>query len=131
MEYIKGNPIIIRDLSDIKPEAHYDLGEKIIFSPLVTGNGHIRCAVTEGQYNTESKDHTHLGDAIFLTLSGAARIKAGGEKYILSSHLAICVPPEQIHSLVVTSKEPWISVAFFCEDCPLLKKEMETKRRSD
>ena len=126
--------ILIRDLLKITPEKIYDFERKIIFSPLLTGNNNLMFALVKGKYLAKSQNHTHPGDEVTLTLSGKAEISISDKKYPILPQTAIRVPPGQLHPLVVTSKEKWISLAAYCDNCPLIKeknKHVFKSNRSD
>lgn len=120
---LNNQEILIRDLSKIIPEKIYDFKRKTIFSPLVTGNNNLMFALIEGQYLAKSQNHIHPGDEVTLTLSGKAEITINNEKYTILPQTAIRVPPWQIHPLIVTSKETWIALAAYCDNCSLLKEK--------
>jgi len=122
-EKLKNQEILIRDLSKIIPEKIYDFKRKTIFSPLVTGNSNLMFALIEGQYLAKSQNHIHPGDEVTLTLSGKAEISINNKKYFIFPYTAIRVPPWQIHPLVVISKETWIALAAYCDNCSLLKEK--------
>jgi len=115
--------IYVRDLLKIIPEKIYDFERKIIFSPLLTGNNNLMLALVNGKYLSKSQNHKHPGDEVTLTLSGKAEISISDKKYSVLPQTAIRVSPGQIHPLVVTSKEKWISLAAYCDNCPLIKKK--------
>jgi len=120
---LNNQEILIRDLSKITPEKIYDFERKIIFSPLITGNNNLTFALVKGKYLAKSENHTHPGDEVTLTLSGKAEISINDKKYFILPHTAIRVSPGQTHPLVVTSKEKWIALAVYCDNCPLIKGE--------
>ena len=120
---LNNQEILIRDSSKIIPEKIYDFKRKTIFSPLVTGNSNLMFALIEGQYLAKSQNHIHPGDEVTLTLSGKAEITISNEKYTILPQTAIRVPPWQMHPLVVTSKETWIALAAYCDNCSLLKEK--------
>jgi len=122
---LNNQEILIRDLSKIIPEKIYDFERKIIFSPLLTGNNNLTFALVKGEYLAKSQNHTHPGDEVTLTLSGKAEISINDKKYFILPYTAIRVPPGQIHPLVVTSKEKWIALAAYCDNCPLIKEKNE------
>jgi len=120
---LKNQEILIRNLSKIVPEKIYDFKRKTIFSPLVTGNNNLMFALVEGEYLAKSQNHIHPGDEVTLTMSGKAEITINNKKYSILPQTAIRVPPWQIHPLVVTSKETWIALAAYCDNCSLLKEK--------
>jgi len=120
---LNNQEVLIRDLQKITPEKIYDFERKIIFSPLVTGNNNLTFALVKGEYLAKSQNHTHPGDEVTLTLSGKAEININDKEYFILPHTAIRVSPGQTHPLVVTSKEKWIALAAYCDNCPLIKKK--------
>jgi quercetin dioxygenase-like cupin family protein len=119
---LNNQEILIRDISKIAPEKIYDFKRKTIFSPFITGNNHLMLALVEGQYLAKSQNHTHAGDEVTLTLFGKAELTIKNKKYSILPKTAIRVPPGEVHPLVVTSKESWISIAAYCDQCILLNE---------
>ncbi len=113
--------LTIRKLSEIETENIYDFKRKLIFSPSVTPNHHLRLAMVEGNPGASSQEHRHPGDEVVFTVQGSAVNLVEGESYQTRPQTALCIAPGCIHSSRVISREPWVGISAYCDDCPLMQ----------
>ena len=101
---------------------------RILFSPSRTGNSHLRLVWLTGEYGDLSPVHTHPGEEALFVLQGEITMTIDGRDYIVGPNEGIVVPPKTEHPFLVTSKESWIGVASFCDECRVLKEHLRAEQ---
>ena len=118
----KPKTIIIKDSETIESHDIDGIKRKILFTPTIDGNRHLRFALTEVAPGSVAPLHSHPGDEVALTLSGSATLFVDGQEYEVREGTAVLLPPGVEHSASNTGSENWIVVSAYCDECPLLKK---------
>jgi quercetin dioxygenase-like cupin family protein len=107
-------------LESIQEETAGTLTRRVLVTPPRTGNRNLRVVYVTGQPGARGRVHTHPGEEALFTIQGSAAITVDGERHILAPNTIFVVPPHLEHPLEVLGDSPWIAVASFCDDCPLM-----------
>jgi quercetin dioxygenase-like cupin family protein len=105
--------------------AHQQLGQlwrKVFFSPALTGNRYQKLAYVMGPPGAKGAVHTHLGEEVVFTIQGRCVLTIQGKEHLLEPDTAFLIPPDVEHPAQVIGDEPWIAVAAYCDDCPVLQR---------
>lgn len=99
-----------------------ELRRKVFFSPTLTGTRYLKLAYVEGPPGARGAVHTHLGEEAVFTLQGRCILTINGVEHLLEKDTAFLIPPDVEHPAHVIGDEPWIAVASYCDECPVLQK---------
>lgn len=109
-------------LAGVQTELLGHIERQIIFTPSRTSNRFLRLVYLRGEPGATGKVHVHPGEEALFTLQGQITMQIGGEEITVGANEAVVVPPETEHPFRVTSAEPWLAIASFCDECPVLAK---------
>jgi quercetin dioxygenase-like cupin family protein len=110
----------IRNAEEVKAEALGQLERKVLFAPSLGNSQYLRMAVVTGQPGARSVLHVHPGNETTYTWKGEVVIEINEQKYHLGPGDAIAIPPDSVHPVQVVGNEPWVSICFYCDECPAL-----------
>ncbi len=112
--------IEVHKLPDARTEPLGTMARHVLFSPSQGDSQYIRMAIVVGQPGAHSTLHTHLGNEAVYTWEGEVTFDIDGEKRRVGPGQAIMIAPDTLHPATVTSDVPWVSVCFYCDECPTL-----------
>jgi quercetin dioxygenase-like cupin family protein len=112
-----------------KAEVFGEVVRRVLFSPETTGNRRLKMAYLEVPPGSQGTAHLHLGEEVVYTISGRATLAAGGEEYLLEPGTCCLIPPGVAHPARVHGDRPWVAVAAYCDECPVLKAELGAEGR--
>jgi quercetin dioxygenase-like cupin family protein len=107
-------------MTEVQAELLGQIERQIIFTPSRTGNRHLRLVYLRGEPGAVGKVHVHPGEEALFTLQGQITMQIGDEEITIGPNEAVMVPPDTEHPFRVTSEEPWLAIASFCDECPVL-----------
>lgn len=107
-------------LAEVQTELLGEIERQIIFTPSRSGNRHLRLVYLRGEPGAAGKVHIHPGEEALFTLQGQITMQIGDEEIIVGPNEAVMVPPGTEHPFRVTSEGPWLAIASFCDECPVL-----------
>ena len=110
----------IRSAQDAKAEALGPFTRQILFAPSLGNSRYMRMAIVTGPPGTRSPAHTHPGNEAIYTVQGEIMCAIAGGEYRVGSGHAIVIPPDTPHPGSIMSDMPWISICFYCDECPAL-----------
>ena len=102
--------ILIKDSKTIESHDIDGINRKILFTPTIDGNRHLRFALTEVAPGSVAPLHSHPGDEVALTLSGSATLFVDGQEYEVPNFYA---EDDLILPTAVNIKMLGISKAYF------------------
>jgi quercetin dioxygenase-like cupin family protein len=105
---------------DAKAELMGQFARAALFSPSLGNSQYMRMAVVGAPPAATNVSHTHPGNEGLYTWKGEALIRAGDQEYRVPPGQAIAIPPGVSHQSWVMSKEPWLAICFYCDECPAL-----------
>ena len=114
----------IRRIEGLKEERFGQLTRHVFFSPKTTCNSYLKVAYIEASPGSVGTPHVHLGEEIVYTLKGKAISAIDGRDYLMEKGTCLLIPPEVEHPARVVGDENWVAVAVYCDECPVLKKEL-------
>lgn len=114
----------IKRLQGREKEYFGQLARQVFFSPKTTCNKYIKMAYVEAQPGSTGTPHIHLGEEIAYTIKGRAILIAAGKEYLLEEGTCFLIPPGVEHTAKVIGNETWVVIATYCDECPVLKKEL-------
>lgn len=114
----------LRQLTNLKQEHFGQVFRQVLFSPETTGNNYLKMAYINVPAGAQGTPHHHLGEEIVYTISGHAVLTMRGVDYHLTAGACLLIPPDTAHPARVLGEEPWVAVAAYCDECPVLKKAL-------
>jgi len=114
----------IKKLIGLKQEHFGQIFRQVFFSPKTTGNRHLKMAFIDVPPGSIGTAHIHLGEEIVYTIKGKVVLTIKGKEYTLDEGTCFLIPPNVEHPAQVIGNENWVAIAAYCDECPLLKKEL-------
>ena len=114
----------IKKLESLKEEHFGQIFRQVFFSPKTTGNNFLKMAYIDVPSGASGTPHVHLGEELVYTIQGKAIFTFDGKEYLVEEGTCFLIPPEAEHTARVVSDENWVAVAAYCDECPVLKKEL-------
>ena len=114
----------IKKIEGLKEERFGQLSRQVFFSPKTTGNSYLKMAYIEAPPGSAGTSHVHLGEEIVYVLGGKAIFTVDGQDYQVEKGDCFLIPPEVEHPARVVGDENWVAVAAYCDECPVLKKDL-------
>jgi quercetin dioxygenase-like cupin family protein len=114
----------IRKMENLKEERFGQLSRHVFFSPKTTCNSYLKMAYIESPPGSVGTSHVHLGEEIVYVLGGKAIFTVDGQDYQVEKGDCFLIPPEVEHPARVVGDENWVAVAVYCDECPVLKKDL-------
>jgi len=113
-----------RRIKDLREEHFGQIFRQVFFSPKTTCNNFLKMAYIDVSPGSVGTAHVHLGEEAVYTLKGKAILRIDGQDYKLEAGTCFLIPPDVEHPARVVGKENWVAVAAYCDECPVLKKEL-------
>jgi len=114
----------IRKVRNLKQEHFGQISRQVFFSPETTGTRYLKMAYIDVPPGSAGSPHVHLGEEIVYTIKGKAILTIDGHDYLLEAGTCFLIPPDMEHPARVVGDENWQAVAAYCDECPVLKKEL-------
>ena len=114
----------IRRIEGLKEERFGQLSRQVFFSPKTTCNSYLKMAYIEAPPGSVGTPHVHLGEEIVYALRGKAIFAIDGQDYVVEKGTCFLIPAEVEHPARVVGDENWVAVAVYCDECPVLKKDL-------
>jgi quercetin dioxygenase-like cupin family protein len=118
-----GRKLTVRKVAGLKTESFGQISRQVFFSPKTTGNKYLKMAFLSVPPGSSGAPHIHLGEEIVYTIQGRAVLSVDGVEYVLEAGSCVLIPPDLPHPARVEGQVPWVAVAAYCDECPVLKKE--------
>jgi quercetin dioxygenase-like cupin family protein len=118
------NELEIKKVKNLKQEHSGDIFRHVFFSPKTTCNSYLKMAYVEVPAGSIVPPHVHLGEEIVYTIKGKVNVTIDGHDYLLEEGTCFLIPPGVKHPARVVGNENWIAVAAYCDECPVLKKDL-------
>lgn len=116
----------LRTIKDLAKNAHKEhfgqISRNVVFSPKTSGSNFMKMAYVEVPPGSVGSSHVHLGEELVYTIKGKAVLTIEGVDYLLEEGSFFQIPPDTPHPARVIGDEPWIAVAAYCDECPVLKE---------
>jgi quercetin dioxygenase-like cupin family protein len=117
----------IKRVKGLKEEHFGQIVRQVFFSPKTTCNNFLKMAYIDVPPGSTGTPHVHLGEEIVYTIKGKAILTIDKQDYILEEGTCFLIPPDVEHPAKVVGDENWVAVAAYCDECPVLKKELGKK----
>ncbi len=115
----------IKKVRNLKQEHFGQISRQVFFSPETTGTRYLKMAYIDVPPGSAGSPHVHLGEEIVYTIKGKAILTIDGHDYLLEEGTCFLIPPDVKHPARVVGNENWQAVAAYCDECPVLKKELD------
>ena len=114
----------IKKVKNLKHEHFGQIFRQVFFSPETTRTQYLKMAYIDVPPGSVGTPHIHLGEEIVYTIQGKAVLTIDGHDYLLEEGTCFLIPPDVVHPARVVGDENWKAVAAYCDECPVLKKEL-------
>ena len=109
---------------NLKQEHFGQISRQVFFSPETSRTRYLKMAYIDVPPGSVGTPHVHLGEEIVYTIKGKAILTLDDHDYLLEEGTCFLIPPDVEHPARVVGNENWIAVAAYCDECPVLKKEL-------
>ncbi len=115
----------IKKIKNLKQEHFGQIFRQVFFSPETTRTQYLKMAYIDVPPGSVGTPHIHLGEEIVYTIQGKAVLTIDGHDYLLEAGTCFLIPPDVEHPAEIVGDENWKAVAAYCDECPVLKKELD------
>ena len=104
----------IPGFSDIPVPGHEKIKvvDKILIDP-VTGSRNLMVLWAKLEPESGAALHTHPVEQVYFVLSGALKVRIGGEEFLAEKNSAVLLPAGEEHEVTTQGKEPAVFLTIF------------------